>query len=48
MWRSTASTYQEMHVDGGIMAQVFAYPVGISAEGGDSGIGGPPVSAPFT
>lgn len=25
-------TYQEMHVDGGIMAQVFAYPVGISAK----------------
>jgi predicted acylesterase/phospholipase RssA len=24
--------YQEMHVDGGIMAQVFAYPVGISAQ----------------
>lgn len=24
--------YQEMHVDGGIMAQVFAYPAGISAE----------------
>jgi len=24
--------YQEMHVDGGIMAQVFAYPVGVSAE----------------
>jgi predicted acylesterase/phospholipase RssA len=25
-------SYQEMHVDGGIMAQVFAYPVGVSAE----------------
>lgn len=25
--------YQEMHVDGGIMAQVFAYPAGISAKG---------------
>ena len=24
--------YQEMHVDGGIMAQVFAYPVGLSAK----------------
>ena len=24
--------YQEMHVDGGIMAQVFAYPAGISAQ----------------
>lgn len=24
--------YQEMHVDGGIMAQVFAYPAGISAK----------------
>jgi hypothetical protein len=24
--------YQEMHVDGGIMAQVFAYPTGISAQ----------------
>jgi predicted acylesterase/phospholipase RssA len=24
--------YQEMHVDGGIMAQVFAYPVGVSAK----------------
>ena len=25
-------TYEEMHVDGGIMAQVFAYPAGISAK----------------
>ena len=24
--------YQEMHVDGGIMAQVFAYPVGLTAK----------------
>ena len=29
--------YQEMHVDGGVMAQVFAYPVGITAAGIDRG-----------
>ena len=31
--------YQEMHVDGGIMAQVFAYPVGITAAGIDAATG---------
>jgi predicted acylesterase/phospholipase RssA len=31
--------YQEMHVDGGIMAQVFAYPVGISAQQMDDATG---------
>jgi predicted acylesterase/phospholipase RssA len=31
--------YQEMHVDGGVVAQVFAYPVGITAAGIDAAIG---------
>ena len=31
--------YQEMHVDGGVVAQVFAYPVGITAAGIDAATG---------
>ncbi|WP_373501440.1 patatin-like phospholipase family protein [Desulfococcus sp.] len=31
--------YQEMHVDGGIMAQVFAYPAGIRIKDGAAAIG---------
>jgi hypothetical protein len=30
--QADGKAYQEMHVDGGIMAQVFAYPVGVSAK----------------